>query len=156
MLVLVFILVTMLMLAVYTIIVLYSRKITRPIMKLTTYTHMMNQAQDREDKIHVVRRVKRDETFADIALEYEAADFIKKNPKAVMRPDSFKESLRRADTALIRDVEKDSVGEPRVMGTKLSKIKERALHWNNRSDEILELKKIFYEFLKNLVSSREN
>ena len=30
------------------------------------------------------------------------------------------------------------------------------MEWNNRSDEILELKKIFYEFIKNTVSTKEN
>ena len=42
------------------------------------------------------------------------------------------------------------------MGTKMSKIRERAINWNNISDEILELKKIFYEFIKKLVESREH
>ena len=51
----IFTLVAIMMLSIYTIIILFSRKISRPIMKLTTYTRMMNQAQDREDKQHVVR-----------------------------------------------------------------------------------------------------
>ena len=55
---------------------------------------------------------------------------------------------------LIKDVDADSNGDPRVMGTKMSKIKERAINWNNISDEILELKKIFYEFIKSIVTPR--
>ena len=38
----------------------------------------------------------------------------------------------------------------------MQKIKDRAIHWNNRSDEILELKKIFFEFIKTITSTREN
>lgn len=38
----------------------------------------------------------------------------------------------------------------------MSKIKNRAVQWANRSDEVLELKKIFYEFIKKLVESREH
>ena len=40
----IFVLVTLMMLSVYVTIILSSRKITRPIMKLTTFTRMMNQA----------------------------------------------------------------------------------------------------------------
>ena len=54
------------------------------------------------------------------------------------------------------DVDTDSNGDPRVMGTKMSKIRERAINWNNISDEILELKKIFYEFIKSIVTPRKN
>ena len=57
---------------------------------------------------------------------------------------------------LIKDVDTDSNGDPRVMGTKMSKIRERAINWNNISDEILELKKIFYEFIKSIVTPRKN
>ena len=57
---------------------------------------------------------------------------------------------------LIKDVDADSNGDPRFMGTKISKIRERAIHWNNISDEILELKKIFYEFIKSIVTPRKN
>ena len=43
----IFVLVTLMMLTVYIIIILASKKITTPIMKLTTFTRMMNQAQER-------------------------------------------------------------------------------------------------------------
>ena len=49
-----FILLVLVMSAVYTIIIIYSRRITVPVMKLTNYTHLMNQAQDREAKLYVV------------------------------------------------------------------------------------------------------
>ena len=103
--------------------------------------------------------MKRDEDFATIALEYEAAEFIKKYPEALTRPESFRMNLSRADTALIKDLNRKhtnaSDGSIKV-GTKMSKIKNRAIQWNNRSDEVLELKKIFYEFIKKLVESKEN
>ena len=77
--VVIFALVAVLMGAVYTIIILFSRKIRRPVNKLMTYTHMMNQAQNREDKINVVRKVESDEAFSEIAREFKAAKFIRKN-----------------------------------------------------------------------------
>ena len=42
------------------------------------------------------------------------------------------------------------------MEKKITKIKTRATQWKERSDEIDELKKIFYEFLKNTIASKEN
>ena len=101
--------------------------------------------------------MKRDEDFAAIALEYEAAEFIRKYPEALTRPESFRLNLSRADTALIKDLNRKDSGDGSIkVGTKMSKIKHRAIQWGNRSDEVLELKKIFYEFIKKLVESKEH
>ena len=105
--------------AVYTMIILFSRKIRRPVNKLTNYTHLMNQAQDREDKIKVVKNVKRDEAFSEIALEYEAAEFVKKFPDATKKQDAFKKSFRKADTVLIEDLNKGQNGETLVTRSKM-------------------------------------
>ena len=48
----------------------------------------------------------------------------------------------------------DETGQRLLHGTKLSKIKARALLWNGKSDEIEELKKIFFEFLKKLCEAK--
>ena len=42
-----------------------------------------------------------------------------------------------------------------IEGMKITKINDRAAQWNKRSDEIEELKKIFFEFLKNSTERRE-
>ena len=66
-------------------------------------------------------------------------------------------NLSRADTALIKDLNRKNAGDGSIkVGTKMSKIKHRAIQWANRSDEVLELKKIFYEFIKKLVESKEH
>ena len=150
-----FLLLSLVMGAVYIIIIFYSRRITVPVMKLTNYTHLMNQAQDREAKLYVVAQVKRDETFSHIADEFEAADFVQKHPNMLSRPESFKSHLSKADSTFTRDLDDDETGHRLLSGTKMSKIKARALLWNETSDEIDELKKIFFEFLKNLCEAKK-
>ena len=49
-----FIMLSLSMCGIYAIIWVYARKITVPIMKLTNYVHLLNQAQDREAKLYVL------------------------------------------------------------------------------------------------------
>ena len=70
------------------------------------------------------------------------------------RPASFKSHLSKADSEFTMGLTDDETGQRLLHGTKLSKIKARALLWNNKSDEIEELKKIFFEFLKKLCEAK--
>ena len=88
------------MLTVYLIIIIYSRKITAPISKLTAYTAQMKQAQDREAKLYIVSQVKRDDTFAEIAAEYEAAKYVEKHGDIHARAASIKSQVTRTATGM--------------------------------------------------------
>ena len=88
-------------------------------------------------------------------MEYEAAEFVKKYPDSTKKQDAFRKNFRKADTVLIEHLNKGHNGETLVTRSKMSKVRERAAQWKMHSDEVLELKKIFYEFLKNTVASKE-
>ena len=79
-------------------------------MKLTNYTHLMNNAQDREAKLYVLSQVKRDDTFSQIADEYDAAEFVEKHPNCVTRPASFKSHLSKADSEFTMGLVDDETG----------------------------------------------
>ena len=77
MIVIIFSLLSIVMFAVYMIIIIYSGRIIAPIKKLETYTIEMSQARDLDSKLYVVSQVRRDDTFAEIAAQYEAAKYVR-------------------------------------------------------------------------------
>lgn len=136
----------------------------------------MSQAQDREAKEYVVLQVKHDETFAEIAAQYEAAKYAEKHgditssshPPRPRTGSLMTQKTMRAHKSittfdnkqllklktLIHDHEEEEEVQL-VEGMKSTKIHDRAIMWKKRSDEIEELKKIFFEFLKNSCERKE-
>ena len=71
-----------------------------------------------------------DEAFSEIALEFKAAKFIRKNSGVLLRPDTLRSKLEKADTALMSNVDKQSQNtqsEPLLVEKKMTKIKNRAI-----------------------------
>lgn len=75
----IFTLLSLVMFSIYVIIILYSFKIIAPVKKLETYTNQMSQARDLDAKQYVVQQVKRDETFSEIAAQYDAAKYVREH-----------------------------------------------------------------------------